>query len=205
MGQDVVEKRGYIGFTAGPGFTTGDFGDDDFEENENAGYAKSGVTYSFDFGYRLGRRWGITASYKAGNSPVDENAFSASLNQLIGGSWKTSADNYKYNAILVGPMVSWPKEKVDIDVRLGLGYGFGPLPAIKLYESGQLVESIGSEDASGAAVMIGGSLRYHLSKQFSLTGQLNYLSISLETDRGEETIEQPVDLFIIDLGFLIRM
>lgn len=206
MAQDVTNKRGYLGVTAGPAFATGDYADDDAIRNEDASYAKTGINYAADFGYRLGRRWGITASFRSGSNAVDEGAFERSLKEATGGSFGVSADNYRYNALMAGALVSWPGSKIDVDLRLSMGYGFGTLPSIDITSSGNPFLIIQEEDADGVAVLFGGSIRYHLSDKVSLMGQLNYFSMILTPQQSDlDEIEQPIDVIAIDLGVGFRL
>lgn len=206
MAQEITAKRGYIGVTVALAFPTGDFADDDAIRNEDASYAKTGLNYSADFGYRLGRRWGITASIRSGSNAVDESAFESSLEQAAGGSFGVSADNYRYNALMVGALVSWPADRLDVDLRFSMGYGFGTLPSIDVQYSGQPFLIIPEEDASGFAALLGGSFRYHLSDNISLMGQLNYFSMALTPqDNDLDDIEQPIDVIAIDIGVGFRL
>ena len=204
-----VTSRGYLGVTIGPAFAVGDYADDDAASNENASYAKTGINYSVDFGYRLGKRWGITASYRGGSNAIDEEAFAETLQDIGLGSPTVDADPYKYNAIMVGPMLSWGSSRFDFDLRLELGYGFGTLPEININNVyNQMDFSTESEKASGVGVLFGGGLRYHLSSKLSFLAQLNYFSMVLSPDddsaTGEE-IEQPIDVVTIDLGIALRL
>ncbi len=202
--QDLVSnKRGYIGVTVAPSFPVGDFASNNVTGNDKAGYAKTGFSYSLDFGYKLGKRWGISACWKNGINSVDEAAFEKTFKDYFGGNWNVSTDPYKFGAILVGPMVTFPQPKVDVDIRLLFGYGYAELPSIDVTYNGQFFLAIPSENADGFAVLFGGSVRYHISSNVSLLGQLNYLSM-LATSNNDE-IEQPIDVINIDIGVGLRL
>lgn len=174
------EKKGYIGIVLGPSFPVSDFGDNSIK-NKNAGYAKTGYSDSFiNFGYRLGKNFGISASVFFSSYDVDTTAT---------GYW------WEVMGITAGPMLSIPvSDKLFFDMKLNFGF----VGADYIIDGFSYDENVGS----GLGSDIRASLRYNLFRRWCFIIESSFLSSNQKFLGGREKKIQNINL---GLGIAFRI
>jgi hypothetical protein len=219
VSQDTVsiKKNGYLAIMMGPSFPVGDYGDNDISNNENAGLAKTGFSlFLLDFGYKFHQNIGITASWVGGANPVDAQALADVLAQNNGGAWKVESGAYSYGGLYVGPLFTFPMDKVELDVRAVIGFASGFFPEIKVVEASGFRYTQSNEAATCVAYSIGGGARVHLSKSLSFITRFDYIAMEPETEvtisfpgssNQDQIVEikQPMNTLNWNLGIAFRL
>jgi hypothetical protein len=174
------EKKGFIGILIGPSFPVGNFADNS-PTNENAGFANmSRTNLSFDFGYRLGKNIGISASYFSTDHKIDSSA--NDLSWGIGG-------------ITLGPMWSVQlANKFFMDMRLNFGY----ITASILMDDPKLKDYIGH----GLGIDTRATIRYNLLRRWCIIAEAGYLSTQQKFNDGQKKKIQDINF---GLGFGFRL
>jgi hypothetical protein len=213
----VPDKKGYLAIMLGPSFPLGDYGDNDIEYNDQAGMAKTGFSlFLLDFGYKFHHNLGITASWVGGANPVDAQAMADFLAQNNGGSWKVEAGAYSYGGLYAGPFITFPLEKLDIDLRAVVGFASAFFPEIKVTESAGFRYTQSNESATCFGYSFGGGARIHLSKSISFITRLDYIAMEPEAEvtisfpgstNQDQTFEikQPMNTLNLNLGIAFRL
>ena len=146
--ETTSEKYQYLALHVGAGFPAGDFGSNNLD-NEEAGFAKTGVNVGLQYGYKLGKNLGLGAG-------VFYNFFNAAKSVAIpdnGGTINVSLDHWQFYGLTVGPTVTIDlDDQVCLDLRAMAGIATANTPRIK-YQGTALLK----EDWSTTPVMQGGA------------------------------------------------
>lgn len=116
--QDV---GGFFHLTAGISLPEGDFAST-APDNNAAGYAKNGFTFSALFGHKIHKRFGGFAMLSLAAHPTDNAALSRALNQNSNAYvWKAEKSIWSVTGFTFGPQYSVNFKKAAIDFRLSAG------------------------------------------------------------------------------------
>ena len=166
------DKNGFIGIVIGPSFPIADFGDHS-NINTNSGYAeKSRLDYMFDFGYRFGKYYGISASYFVHQYDVDTSA--TDLSWGLGG-------------IVAGPMLIIPlTDKFLFDLSLNFGYVTGDLSI-----DHDLIDELMGH---GLGIVVKGLIRYNVLKRWCIIAETSYVTTNQRLKIGTTKNLQAINL-----------
>ncbi len=105
-----MTPKSFLAFHGGPSFTIGDFNSTD-ENNEKAGFAKTGLNLNLNYGYLFNKNIGITAAGFYNRYNLDKGF----LHDLPG----TDLDHWQFYGLSVGPMFSHAiNDKMAVDLRI---------------------------------------------------------------------------------------
>lgn len=147
-GEKMPEKYQYIAAHIGAGFPVGDFASTSIN-NEEAGFAKTGLNIAVQYVYKLGKNLGVGAT-------GFYNFFNASKAVTIpdnGGTVSVSLDHWQFFGMAIGPTVTIDlDDQVCLDLRAMAGVASANAPRVK-YQGAALLK----EDWSTTPVLQGGA------------------------------------------------
>ncbi|HEX5001024.1 MAG TPA: hypothetical protein VFW78_00880 [Bacteroidia bacterium] len=203
------KMKGYIAIMVGPAFPLGDFGDNDYANNEEAGMAKTGLSLTLiDFGYKFNSNFGVTASWFGGASPVDAQAIADALQRQYGGGWRVESGACGYGGLFAGPLLSFAYDHFDIDIKVTGGFASGIFPELKIYQTSTFLKQSSATGGSwgfGA----GGGIRYHLSEKVSFITRVDFMRMKPKADvtitnqyntTTTESVEQQIQVLAVNVG-----
>ena len=218
-----AQTKSYISLFGGSSIPTGQFSNADYgtlgNENNKAGYAKTGATFGFDAAFYLHSNWaigGIVSYQNQGQlSQKDVQNLSAGYTDAfaVGTSTVTATKRYENLNVLVGPQYSFVFSKLTLDLRLeaGLIKSFStPELKIVLENPADPAQTFYQRSSTASAFAYGASagLRYSLGKNWGLNLKGNYIAsdgfkITNENRRvnaGRLVVKQPVSEIQTTLG-----
>ncbi len=142
------EKYQYLALHVGAGFPVGDFGSNNID-NEEAGFAKTGINVGLQYVYKLGKNLGLGAG-------AFYNFFNAAKSVAIpdnGGTINVRLDHWQYYGLTLGPTVTLDlDDQVSLDLRAMAGIATANAPRVN-YQGNAVLK----EDWSSTPVMQGGA------------------------------------------------
>jgi hypothetical protein len=168
------ENKMYLALSVGPSFPLGKFGSKSVNPDDGAGFAKTGVNAALQYGYLIGKNFGIAANIGYARYKVDEGPLK-SMMVVEDPNFQVSADHWQYFSFLAGPMATVAaNEKLNFDFRLMGGLAHTNFPVISASSSTSGASS--SENWQSAfAWQLGTDMRYHLSSKACFFANLDYL------------------------------
>jgi hypothetical protein len=216
------DKKGYIGFAFGPSFPIGEFGSSDINDSL-AGLAGTGAVFELNFGYRLGKNFGIAATLRGQSNTVDKTAITNAFTILFFGgiSANIEADNWSSGAYLAGLYTTVPTSstnKISFDARLLIGIANVTSPKIKITIT-DMISSAWSEQSSSSAsafgILIGAGLRFNVSEKIAIltnadffTTNPEFKNVKITTSAGDITynnLSQTITTFNLSAGIGLRL
>jgi len=208
------EKKGYLAIMIGPTFPLGDYGDNDYTNNEEAGMAKTGLSlFLLDFGYKFNSNFGVTASWFGGANPVDAQAIADALQHEFGGGWRVESGAWGYGGLFAGPLISFSYDNFDIDLKVTGGYASGIFPELKIYQ-GSLYLKQTSATGGSLGFGAGGGIRYHLSEKISFISRVDFMHMKPKADititdwyntTTTTNVEQQIQVLAVNVGIAFRL
>jgi hypothetical protein len=117
-----LNTKSFLAFHGGPSFTVGDFGSRS-QNNDKAGFAKTGFNLNLNYGYQFSKNAGLTGTAFYNRYNLDKAALEAST--LPG----ANADHWQLQGLAVGPMlIHQLTPKVVADLRVMGGVAHANLP-----------------------------------------------------------------------------
>jgi len=172
---DKKPRKGYLGVYFGPSFPIGNFGDNDFN-NDEAGFAARGVQYAvMEFGVKFVPNFGIAASIRGSSIPMDVQYLADQYALEYGGQFTVESSRWGFGGLHVGPVFSFPIGKLEIDLRLMTGLMFAVSPELTVTQNttGQS-DNQNSEVGTSLALSLGIGLKYHISDRFTILAVAEY-------------------------------
>jgi len=184
---DKPQAKSYMAFIGGLSNPLGDYASTSYSNN-NAGFAKKGVTYGLDFGIYLKKNFGIGINL----SVQDQGELNATDVQNLANGYNasftknqtsvTAVGRFSNVVLMVGPQYSFLYKNFTLDLRASAGVikSFTtPATTIVAYPSttGQTYYQLSS---GAVAVAYGASigLRYSLGDSWDVGLKLNYINSS---------------------------
>jgi Outer membrane protein beta-barrel domain len=169
-----IEKKSALSFNIGPAMPIGDF-ESTNEDNENAGFAKTGFHFNLNYDYKFVKNAGVAFNFLYGY----HNLHKELLNELLPG---TDMNHYQYVGFLVGPMFRGElSPKTDINFRLMGGVGRSNSPEFA-YQG----ETLMKEDwASAFAIKFDADVRFNMKKNVFFLVNLGYTQMRPEFEIKE--------------------
>ncbi len=183
--QEIRTKDGFISISLGAAIPTGDFADNDINNND-AGFAETGVSINLvNFGYLFSKNIGITAMLQGAGFPFDNGN---SSNEPI----------WSYGTFMVGPLftVRNPGSDVELDFRLMFG---SMSAALDPDNGGETFEG------EGGALGLGAGLRYNISDLIAFTTNLDIIGGKPEFDINGNMSEQSISSANFTFGVAFRL
>jgi hypothetical protein len=173
----IETDKGYIGLSLGASIPTGDFGSTD-ENNQNAGFAKTGTMIDLNFSYLLGKNFGISAMLLGQSNNIDVDALENEANfQIPGINWTYSSDSWSVGGILIGGYASFPiGAKSSFDAHLMIGSLNTTLPSIQItgnFNGITLSSMSESQDDASFGILLGGGFKFNVSKYISILANMD--------------------------------
>jgi hypothetical protein len=176
-------RKGLIGISLGPSIPLGDYADND-GDNEDAGFAMTGLHLNLNFNYKFNENLGFAALWTGNAHPIDVDemvdlfwSIDPSLN------WEVETEAWSSGSLMGGLLVSFPYDKVDFDIKGLIGYSSSTIPNIDVTASdGSTAVNIKQNEAVAMAfaVNLGAGLRYNVSDKIALTINMDYFSTKPE-------------------------
>ena len=165
-------KRGYVGITIGASIPVGEFND------SGNGAADTGVQFNLiNGGFLFNEKFGIGFTWFGAANPLDF----------------PGVDPWSYGGLLAGPIfTAQPADKIEFDSRLLLGYFNATVPDI----------GAGTENAGSFGLLLGGVLRYNVSRGLAIMLTLDYISANI--DFPGYNFEQQFSVISINGGLAFR-
>lgn len=218
-----AQTRSYIGLFGGASIPTGQFSNKDYgtlyNENNKAGYAKTGPVFGLDGAYYFHKNiaiGGLISYQDQGQlSKADVENLSAGYTDAfaVGESTVTSSERYSNLTALLGPQYSFMFDKLTVDVRLeaGLIKSFKtPELKIVLEDPQDPAQTFYQRSSKSTAFAYGASagLRYALGPHFDVGVKGNFVhsegfEVKNENRRvtaGRLVTKQPVSYVQTTLG-----
>lgn len=125
------ERKGFASINLGISNPTGNFGSDNFNNNE-AGYATNGAVFDISFGYKFRPNLGVTAIWRGQANAIDAGTYAQSLANYFGsGSVSVETSAFALGGMMAGLYSSFPiSDKLSFEPRALFGYSTARLPAM---------------------------------------------------------------------------
>jgi len=210
-------RKGLIGISLGPSIPLSDYADND-GDNEDAGFAMTGLHLNFNFSYKFNENLGVAALWTGNAHPIDVDemvdlfwSIDPSLN------WEVETEAWSSGSLMGGLLVSFPFDKVDFDIKALIGYSSSTIPNIDVTASdGSESVNIKQNETSALAFAfnLGAGLRYNVSDKIALTVNMDYFStkpefeVATTSDFGyssNDDIEQTMNMMNISFGIGYRL
>lgn len=196
VAQDL-ERKGFAAFNIGGSLPTGSFASSNFSDDES-GYATSGLVIDFALGYKINRKFGLTALYRSLVNGYKNIAYADDLaNYFKSGSPSRNprvfveSEMYSLGGLLAGIYGSAPiQNKIDCQPYFLVGLSAATLPYMttETYESGTKLTTFIRERAGAIAFsyMLGARANMSLSNQVSLLLNLDFFSAKASWESVQE-------------------
>jgi hypothetical protein len=222
-----AQLKSYIGLSGGISNPVGNFAQSDYgeiyHENNQAGYAKTGVTVALDGAFYFHKNWAIAGnvSYQDQGqlNSADVQNLSAGYTEGFGvdQSAVTSTKRYQNLNVLVGPQYSFVFSKLTLDLRAvaGVVKSFSTPEIDIVLTDDEKDYPFAQHSSTATAFAYGGSagLRYSLTNRLGLALKENYVAssgITITNDNrndnaGRLVTKQPIAEFQSLLGLTFQL
>lgn len=184
------EPKGYLGLGFGVASPLGEFRS---TEGERAGYASDGAAFQLEFGYRLGKHFGVAAMVRGTGNATNDKALKADFSNGLGGlDLKVEPGLWVTGSVLVGGMGAFPlNEKWSFTTRLLVGFASVSSPTLKVStRDGNLLAKQEEGLASAPTYMLALGFKVDLSERFCLFAGVDYQG--LDADFNAVKIDGPL-------------
>jgi hypothetical protein len=172
-------RRGYIGIALGPSIPFGDYGSAD-QDNHGAAFATNGSQFNMNFGYKFSKRIGLAGLWNGNSHALNQDK----LEEMVAKAypdldWDVVSHGWSSMAIMGGPLISFPYNRMDLDMKALFGYASSTSPFITItaidgrttLETNQF-----SASAVSPAFNLGVGLRFKASEKTGLSINMDYYS-----------------------------
>ena len=168
-----LPRKNYLSLQLGPALATGDFARKDIE-NDQAGFAKTGLALDLNYQYQLNENIGLAAS-----AFFNINSLAIKKIRELTGVSTLKTDHWQTIGLAGGPVFTYPAgEKVKMDLRILGGITSANSPDIRT--NGFL---LANEDWVAAAMFqTGAGVRVDLGKQAFFASHLDFRYINPRFD-----------------------
>lgn len=185
--------------------------------NDDAGYATTGLSIDLSFGYKLSERIGLAALIRSQAHGVDAQALADQI-VIPGYTVTVETGSYALGGLFFGGYSSFPiSGKLDLDARFLVGYTSTSSPTLDVRYSaigvGDVLTYKQTSSTGGAfAYNIGAGLRWNVGRKICLLWMLDYMATNPEFEFDFTNIDgtttrrkydQPISTFnsSISLGY----
>jgi len=204
LNQSFSQDESFLGLCFGGALPQGKFAESDFYD-KSTGYANTGFMFSFDGAWFPDDYLGIGATVTFASNNPDKNQYKADFKQYLADSTDIGEileDNFyvdfgvwKYLNIFVGPTVTYPIGRFNIDVRIlgGVTFAWQPTQTIDATDVNESTFSrkISSKAVPALGFCVGGGVRYAFKSGYVLRVMCEYANAKPEFEYTSEIrIEQ---------------
>jgi opacity protein-like surface antigen len=210
-------KKGLIGISIGPSFPLSDYANND-GENEDAGFAMTGLHLNFNFSYKFNDYLGIAALWTGNAHPVDVDKMVDvfwSVDPYL--NWEVKSEAWSSGALMGGLFASIPYDNGYFDLKALIGYSSSTIPIIDVTASdGSSSINLRQNEASALAfaINLGAGLRYNVSDKIAMTINMDYFmtkpefEVATTSDFGYSSVDaigQTMKMINISFGIGYRL
>ena len=220
-----AQDKGYVGLTFGASNPLGEFGDSDID-NEDAGFAQTGMFYDLSFGYKFGKNFGIAAMLRGQANPVDVDEIASQIHDEFSDflgtddfSVKAESDPISSGLFMVGGYGSFPlTEKLSFESRVLIGLMSATIPEAKItVTDGVDTYWQKQHEGSGSAFAfgLGAGLKFDIGNRICLLANLDYTTakpefkdVEFEDGSGDietDTYSQSISTLNVGVGIAYRL
>jgi len=182
VGNKTHFTKSFLAFTAGPSFPGGDYGKTNLLNNGTnevyngqAGFAKTGYNLSLNYGYQVGKNYGLAASTFYTNNRLNNAAVVDQLDAILESGADASLvklDHWQWYGLSVGPMINCEIAKnFAADLRVMGGVANVNSPKV-MYGS---VEVVREDWKVAPLIQTGVDLRIGLGNNLFILANADYL------------------------------
>jgi hypothetical protein len=186
------DRKGFASINLGVSIPTGNFGSDNFNNNE-AGFATSGAVFDISFGYKFRPKLGVTAVWRGQANGIDVGTYAQSLANFFGsGSVSVETSAYTLGGIMTGLYGSFPiAAKLSFEPRALVGLSNARLPAkttVAYNSSGTQLVTWTQDQAETVtfSYIIGAGAKFDVSKKICLLFNVDFYSAKAEWENVRE-------------------
>ncbi len=129
-----------------------------------------------DFGVKFVPNFGLAASLKGSSIPMNVQYIADQYAQEYGGQFVVKSTRWGLGGFYVGPFVTIPLKKLEIDFRLMTGLMIATSPELSVtWQTTGETQTQNGEVGPSISITVGTGLRYHISKSVSLVATGEYL------------------------------
>ncbi len=179
------DRKGYTSLNIGTNFPTGSFGSTNFN-NIESGYATSGITIDFNFGYKINKNIGFKSMYRSQSNGKNISEYEFDMENFLGKDYPTGTTfvNIESSSFIQGSLMGGLngsfqiKENIKFEPYVLLGYSSSTLPYMYMevyYQEFKRLTTI-QEQANTVSLsyVLGASTKIDLSKQICLFINLDF-------------------------------
>jgi hypothetical protein len=160
----VYQPNSALSFNIGPAFPIGDF-ESTNENNENAGFAKTGFNFNVNYDYKFVPNVGLGLNLLYGFHNIHDDLLHSSFQNA-------SADHYQYAGILAGPIFTGKiTPKTDVNFRVMGGVARSNSPEFVV----QGATFLNGDWATAFAWKMDADMRFSLNKSAFFMFNLGYM------------------------------
>lgn len=195
-------SKGFLYVAAGPTIPLGDFTDDDWESNDDAGFAKTGFTVNLHGGYYATPNLGIKATAFYSRNGVEN--IGGILGNVDPGHWQ-------YYGLTAGPMYHAPLTAIiDFSLAAQFGIAYAGSPQVK-FQGQELMKddwtlAVPLKGEAAVHILLGERARLIIGTDYQyMRPKFNISTLNENGGRSNETVRQrmnAVNVFAgIGIGF----
>lgn len=185
------EQPGFIGLGVGLASPMGNFRSTD-ADNKEAGLATEGVAFDLNFGYRMGKTFGVTAVFRGTGNATSDKAVANNYALQPGQEIKVEPGTWVTAGLYVGGLaVVQMNERWAFTARATVGYASVTSPVLKIgTRDGYLFYKRESAVTGAPAYMLGVGLKGDMGKKLCLLVNLDLQG--MQADFDEVKTDDPV-------------
>lgn len=174
--KEKTEKPFHVAVLGGVGFPVGLFGSTNSSNYSDVGFANPGFGLKLTGGYKISKKFGITASAIYSRFTIDNDA----ANKIFNGNSElgpVSIDHWQYWGLMVGPTgIVKLSEDLTLNLNLLAGYASANAPTLKfqIEEIPDLSISTTDKWKDAFVFQLGTDLKFTVDKNFFLMASLDY-------------------------------
>lgn len=184
------DRKGFTSFNLGSSIPLGNFASKDFDNNQ-AGFATTGVVMDFTFGYKISKKLGVTAIYRSQVNGHDMVAYGEGWENYldyrypsVSSSVNVESTSFALAGIMVGINGSFLiGNNISFEPRIVIGPSVATLPAMttEMYESGtKLLTTIRPQAGTFAfSSIIGAGIKLDITKKLCLLGNIDFYTANV--------------------------
>lgn len=184
------EQPGFIGLGVGLASPMGNFRSTD-ADNKEAGLATEGVAFDLNFGYRMGKTFGVTAVVRGTGNATSDKAAANSYTLQPGQEIKVEPGTWVTAGLYVGGLAVVPmNERWAFTARATVGYASVTSPVLKIgTRDGYLFYKRESAVTGAPAYMLGVGLKGDLGKRLCVLVNLDVQGMQADFDEVKVEVD----------------
>lgn len=170
-----------LGLTIGAGLPMSDFADTD-GDNDDAGFARTGIMATAVLDYNLSDNLGITGSLLYGSNAINENT----LDDFFAVGTDLETKPYSQFGLFAGLLAQFPSEGLTFKIRAAPGLIFARSYGLESTGFAAVVE-IDPVTTTSIALKVGAGIDVPISDQLNFVASIDYLSYTAKYEGDIDT------------------